>query len=720
MLSCTPVGLQAATPDAKPQTKVQAATAATAASTDARTLEKPPAIRYATEPKDVVPVSTAAAKIKALGFDPTGFGEAIALYRADHLDAGDLLAAKIGNPVVRAALEWVALRNVPQSIGLDRLKAFASAHPDWPATNWFRHQMEARLLRIQDPVAIEVFFTDGAPETVAGKLALAKALRTTGRVADGVKLARAVFRESDLTPYLEGWIKSEFGGDLTRGDFKYRADRLLYQERVSSALRYAAKAGPDVLSLARARAAVINEAPSDKAIGAVPAAWRNDPGLILAEVQKLRRADKLIEAARLMQTVSSEQGQLIDGDEWWTERRVLARELLDDGKVNAAYITCAMHASASRESNVEAEFHAGWIALRFMHDPVRATYHFWVAAKLTETPTSIARISYWQARTAEASTDPSIRASAKTFYEKAAAHGSTYYGQLARRALGLTTDIVQEPSSAATGDERAEVIRVIELLYAAGEKDSASALAIEAAASLSDARQIAALAAVIADQQDAHLSLTIGKTMGQRGISVDSLAFPTFGIPPYKELANSAPAWIVYSVARQESAFTRNAVSSAGAKGLMQMIASTARRTAIRAGLPFNVARLVKDAAFNAQLGAAHLGSLISEHKGSLILTFAAYNAGGGRVQEWIETYGDPRKPGVDPVDWVERIPFAETRNYVQRVMANVAMYTAIFADKAKADVVAKAGREADLGPFGFSPPMMSRRPLAFSLSSSL
>ena len=429
----------------------------------------------------------------------------------------------------------------------------------------------------------------------------------------------------------------------------------------------------------------------------MPEAWRKDPGLILAEVQKLRRSDKLIEAARLMQSVPREQARRIDGDGWWTERRVLARALLDAGKINAAYIICAMHAPSSREAEIEAEFHAGWIALRFMHEPVRATYHFWMAAKLTETPTSIARIAYWQGRTADASDDPAIRATAHASYEKAAVHGSTYYGQLARETLGLTTDIVQGPANAAVGDDRTEAVRAIELLYAAGDKDSASALALEAADSLTDGRQIAALAAVITAQQDAHLALTIGKLISQRGIPVDPLAFPTFGVPAYRELANSASPSVVYSVARQESAFTTDAVSGAGAKGLMQMIASTAKRTAARAGLPFNVSRLQHDASFNAQLGAAHLGALLSEHDGSLILTFAAYNAGGGRVQEWIAAYGDPRKPGVDPVDWVERIPFTETRNYVQRVMANVGMYTAIFADKAKANVIAKAAGEARL-----------------------
>jgi soluble lytic murein transglycosylase len=160
---------------------------------------------------------------------------------------------------------------------------------------------------------------------------------------------------------------------------------------------------------------------------------------------------------------------------------------------------------------------------------------------------------------------------------------------------------------------------------------------------------------------------------------LDDLAYPVYGIPGYQPLGNSAARSVVYAIARQESAFDSRARSSAGAKGLMQMIASTAKRTASHMGIGFNEQRLLDDAAFNAQLGAAHLGELLAEQRGSYVLTFAAYNAGGKRVKEWIDAYGDPRSASVDPVDWIERIPFTETRNYVQRVMENLTVYRARF-----------------------------------------
>ena len=639
------------------------------------------------------PTTPALLHIRALGIDPAGIIEAIAAYRADKLDAGDAIAAKITDPLVRSTLEWVALREVPQKVTLPRLEAFAAAHPAWPARTWLRHEMEARLPLVKDPVAVEIFFTTQAPETPIGKLALARALKANGRVADGTRLARAVFRESDPTSYGEGLLRAEFGTDLTKADFKYRADRLLYKGRVAPALRAAAQAGPDVLALAKARGAVIAESPSDAAIAAVPEALRKDPGLILARVQKLRRADKPLAAAYLMETAPHDARALVDGDEWWMERRALARDLLDAGKINAAYVMCAMATPTSREATIEAEFHAGWIALRYMSEPRRAAYHFDVAARLAETPTSLARIAYWQGRTAEASIDPAELAKAKTFYGQAALHGQTYYGQLAREKLGLGPDLVHHEVEAASGPARDEAIRAVELLVAAGDRDAADALAEDAARSMDDPRQIAALAAVVSVQQDAHLALTVGKLVGQRGIRIDPLAFPTVGMPIYRPLDHSAPQAMVYAVARQESAFLTRAVSRAGAKGLMQMITSTARRTAIRAGVHFDGARLLHDASFNAQLGAAHLGTLMQGNGGSLILTFAEYNAGGGRVKQWIDAHGDPRKPGIDAIDWVERIPFAETRDYVQRVVANVAVYEAILAEKASMSAEVKTLR---------------------------
>ncbi len=255
----------------------------------------------------------------------------------------------------------------------------------------------------------------------------------------------------------------------------------------------------------------------------------------------------------------------------------------------------------------------------------------------------------------------------------------SFYGQLAADKIGRTTIDLHQPASVTLGNERREAIRSVEQLYGLGERDIALPLALAVAKSETSDAQLAALAAVLTAAGDAKATLLVGKLATQRGMALDETAFPTFGIPGYQPLAHSADRSVVYAIARQESEFDPKSVSSAGAKGLMQIIASTARMTAQKFGVAFDANRLLSDAAYNAQIGAAHLGQLLTEQQGSYILTFAAYNAGPGRVKEWIDAYGDPRKPGVDPIDWIERIPFTETRNYVQRVYENMQIYRARF-----------------------------------------
>ena len=619
-----------------------------------------------------------------LGLDLSGLREAISFYKAGELEKGDQASRAGKDKIVRTTLEWIALRSLPREAGFERLQAFAAAHPSWPAAAWLRRRAEEALFF--DPHNAELvagFFAARAPDTPAGKLALARILGKQGKKTEAAALVRTVWREADFTLAFEAKLKTDFGVYLDKADHKYRADRLLYKEHIGAALRAAALAGPDVLALAKARAAVINEEASDKLLAAVPQTLHDDPGFLFAKIQKLRRAGKLRDAVALMSVAPRHSTALVNGDEWWIERRLLARKLLDERDGSAAYKLCAEHSAQTNEMQVEAEFHAGWIALRFLKQAPLAAKHFANLAALARTPMSSARAAYWQARAAEAESDNEAENTSKPFYEKAAAQVSTFYGQLARAHLGLQTIPVRALENAAKGNERDESIRIIEFLYAIGERDLAKTLVLEAAQSLAAKTQIAALANIVARQGEAHLSLLVGKILSQRGLPHDALAFPTYGIPHFEPLQNSADKSVVYAVARQESAFEPKVVSSAGAKGLMQMITSTARRTAQQLGVTFNDARLLADSAFNAQLGAAHLGALLNEQGGSFILTFAAYNAGGKRVREWIDAYGDPRRPEVDPVDWIERIPFTETRNYVQRVLENLTVYKARFNESA-------------------------------------
>jgi soluble lytic murein transglycosylase len=625
----------------------------------------------------------------ALGIDVTGLREALALYKAGDTEQGDAIAETAKSDLVRTTLAWVSLSSLRHDTGFDRMQTFLEAHPGWPARDIIEHRMEEMLyVNNASPERIDMFFSGAAPGTVLGHLALARAFKIEGDSADAQRIVRALWHKADMPAALEAKVKTEFASELDTRDFKARADYLLFKDEPEAALRAAALAGAQAVPLAKLLIAARDNVASDKMFAAIPKAAREDTVYLFAKILKLQHADKIKDAASLMLSASRDPRRLADGDAWWQVQRGLARKLLDLGEPSLAYRLCAAGSAVSNELRIQAEFQAGWIALRFLKDPERAAKHFAAAAFLAETPISIARARYWQGRAAEASSEAGAALRAKSFYETAAAQSATYYGQLAREKLGITSIPLRDVGPAATGDERDESIRVIELLYVLGEKDFAYPLAISAAKHMTSDSQLAALAQIVAAQHDAHAALVIGKILEQRRITVDSLAFPTYGVPDFDPVEHSASPAIVYAIARQESAFDSKAVSTAGAKGLMQMIAATAKRTAQRAGLDFDASRLIDDAAFNAKLGAAHLGDLLTQEKGCPILVFAAYNAGGGRVKQWISAYGDPRSPNVDPVDWVERIPFAETRNYVQRVMENLNVYKASFGELPNAEML--------------------------------
>jgi soluble lytic murein transglycosylase len=634
-------------------------------------------LKGTTEP-NLAPIDPAS----LVGADYEAFARALSAYKSGDFAAGDAAALTLQSTLAATAARWAALRLHPREAGFRRITGFLAEHPDWPAADWLRRRAEESLVaERQSDKTVKAWFAAAKPLGASGKFALARVLAREGDFVSASALARDAWREDDLNEGMESVFRKEFGDFLTAEDHKYRADRLLYGDKNGAALRAAELAGKDVVLLARARAAANHQAGGDKLFATVPATLQNDPGLLHARVHMLRHAEKITEAAALLRAAPRELERVIDGDAWWTERRLVARRLLDLGDAANAYVICAQHGARTTSNKVEAEFHAGWIALRFLNDPVKAERHFALLAQAAETPIQKSRALYWRGRAAEAYRTPDDDGKARALFEQAAAHSTTFYGQLARAKVGGADQPLRAAPTPAQGDARDESVRVVELLFATGDKEIAAPLALEAAKRLQSEKHVAALGEVVARQRDAKLSLILGKSASYRGVALDDVAFPAYGVPRFDALPGSASRSIVYAIARQESAFDPRAVSSAGAMGLMQMIPSTARRTAFLSRVGFDLGRMLSEPAFNAQLGAAHLGILLGEYKGAYLLTFAAYNAGGGRVKQWIDAYGDPRRGNVDPVDWVERIPISETRNYVQRVMENFVVYRAKFGD---------------------------------------
>jgi soluble lytic murein transglycosylase len=603
------------------------------------------------------------------------FSAAAQLYRKGAFATADAMAAQIADPAERTALEWLAIKGSPGPDGA-RFAAFARAHPDWPDQGWFQAVQESWLYSGRAPAAeIDAAFAEKPPRTPPGVLAFARAALAEGRAADAKRAVGELWREHDLDVPTEGAVLREFGGLLTRADHKYRADRLLYAEKSQAALRAAQLAGPDEVALWRARVEAAAGPLSPRTAAVVPANLQADPGMLFAKAQDARRTNRTADAAALLAQAPRDASALIDPDKWWSERRMVAREWLDQGEYAKAYALCAEAPTASGPAEVDASFHAGWIALRFLNDAPRAAQHFDATIAAAVTPLSLARGNYWRGRAAEAMGQEK---EARVFYANAAAYPIAYYGQLAAQKLGRPNPAaLRAPLDVALGDDRWLPTRVAELYYQIGFDDFATPLAYAAAQTWRDEAQIAAMGAVVAARAGAPVNVVFGKLATERGYALDRVAFPTNGAPAFSALAHSADAASVMGVIRQESEFMWRAASGAGAKGLMQILPGTAQGTARRAGIPFDYQRLVADPAFNLQLGAAYLGQLIDDEGGSQEMALAAYNAGAGRVAQWVQTFGDPRSGAVDPVDWVERIPFDETRDYVERVSENIAVYRA-------------------------------------------
>jgi soluble lytic murein transglycosylase len=284
-------------------------------------------------------------------------------------------------------------------------------------------------------------------------------------------------------------------------------------------------------------------------------------------------------------------------------------------------------------------------------------------------PITLARSHYWQGRALEAMGRGS---EARAQYQAAARYPTAYYGQIAAAKIGVRNIALRQPPRTSA---QPELARAIEILYATGHNDLVAGAAADLGDRASDAAALAAVGEVAARHNDARAMLLLGKAALGRGLPLEHYAFPTVGIPNYKSIGPAVDKSLVFAIARQESTFSQKIVSSARAMGLMQVTPAAGRYVAKKYGVTYNERRILSDPVYNVQLGAAELGGLLADYRGSYILTFVGYNAGRGRIRDWIARYGDPRDPKVDPVDWVERIPFSETRNYVQRVMENMQVY---------------------------------------------
>jgi soluble lytic murein transglycosylase len=680
------------TPAAKPAAKNTVAVAPAALAPATRQHAALPAAR-----KPPPPPAAVAATSSTSRSDTDALENVIDLVRKHQPADATQAEAVITDPVARKLAEWIILRSDDNGASVERYRAFIAANPSWPSQTFLHRRLEAALWDDhRDDATVWACFENDSPLSAKGKFALARAMLARGDRANAERLVRDAWRNDSMSEDTESTALDLFGALLTPGDQKARMDLFLYGSEHEAALRAAKRLGAAEVALAKARIASYHKASNARALlEAVPHELHSDPGYIFSKIQLLRREEKFAEAAQLMLGAPRDAARLYNVDEWWIERRLLARKMLDVGERRTAYLIARDAALPARDIyKTEQEFTAGWIALRFLEDPALAAQHFARIGVGSVNPTALARAGYWQGRAAEAA---GRAQEARAAYTAAAEQSTSYYGQLARAKLGLPQiELNAAPTGRARGLERLEIVRAVQLLYELDEREIAVPILADMGEN-GDPEALVGLGELASRNGDARGMLLVGKAALNRGLPFDFYAYPVNGIPPFKSIGPEVEQSIVYAIARQESAFNPAVVSPAQAYGLMQVTPDAGKYVCKKYGASFDLSRMKSDPVYNAALGAAELGGLIEDYRGSYIMTFAAYNAGRGSVKKWIERYGDPRDPKVDAVDWVELIPFSETRNYVQRIMENLQVYRARFGGGTRLQIDADLHRGASV-----------------------
>ncbi|MGX9356394.1 transglycosylase SLT domain-containing protein [Roseobacteraceae bacterium S113] len=583
-----------------------------------------------------------------------------AAMRAGDWEAAFARAAGDG-AIALDVMRWHALREGRGSAA-DAM-AFLARNSDWPGLPYLKAQMEPAMITAPDADILR-FFEGHVPRTGTGALALSRALRARGQAAQADAVMVRAWQSLALEE-VEQEVILETHGAVVAPHHEARLDDALWNGRRVNAGRMERLVSADHWALAQARMAVR----AGRAPGTVPAALENHPGLAYEAFRAAKGASK--RALLLERSTSAE--ALGRPELWAGARRPMARKLMRNGDLELAYRVASNHFITEGSDYADLEWLSGYLSLR-LNKPSRALKHFEAFREVVFTPISLGRAGYWLGRAHEALGDAGA---AEAAYRAGAQYQTSFYGLLAAEAVGvpLRADLRGDLPE---GDWRsapftgASVHKAAVLLLASGEDWPAERFWTHLAETQTP-EGIALMGKMLAEIGEPHIQVMLGKRAAQAGLEI---AAPYYALHPVGEQRWAVPTELVLAIARRESEFDPGVVSGAGARGLMQLMPATARDVSRDLGLDYAQDRLF-DPAFNARLGSEYLRQMSARYGGNPVLISIAYNAGPGRADRWQELYGDPRGSRVDIVDWIEGIPFRETRNYVMRVSESLPVYRA-------------------------------------------
>jgi soluble lytic murein transglycosylase len=603
-------------------------------------------------------------------------------------DVARQIASQISNPAARDVVLWRAFTKKDTGAAFSDIDRFLTSHKDWPNQRGLQARAEEAMPgEAMQPDQVIAWFQGRDPVSGEGMMKLADAHFRKGQEANGKTWLRKGWIEGNFTPDRMSLFAARFGSRLTADDHQKRAARLAWAGESSQANAMTNWIDGNYAAMIQARIKLQQAArDADAAYSRVPSNLKEDAGLLMDRARWLRKRDRDPEARQLLiRATSTLSGPPPVAEDWWIERNYQAREALDVGNPQQAYQVASGH-GMTKDAGLpyaEAEFLSGWIALRFLNKPDQALDHFMRLRGAVTAPISVARAHYWAGRSAEKS---GRTADAQRNYELAAVYPMTFYGQLAAAAANPRGNLSLPANRGTAASKQAfmdqSVMQAMQALADVGAQNTLRTFAIAAADSFTERDQFVYLTTFLRGLNEPALALRVAKRGIQKAVPLYDIAYPTVSLPVYRGNGVAPESALVLGLTRQESEFDPEAMSGAGARGLMQMMPATAKLTARRHGLNFGNKTELFTPSVNMQLGMAHVSDLLESFGGSYVLSIASYNAGAGRANQWMSTYGDPRSTNADVVDWIERIPFNETRNYVQRVLENTQVYRNILAGR--------------------------------------
>jgi len=596
------------------------------------------------------------------------------------------VAKKAKDKSIYNFVQWNHLITTGNTASFFDYKNFIERNKDYPRMGRVKYLSEHKLsTKIMSPKKIIKYFENEKPLSGYGGIILGESYIAVGETAKGITLIKNGWINADLTKAELKSFRKKYKKYLNNDDHIKRADYLAWENKYWDLKRMLRYLPQDQQLLYTARQLLMSKSYGvDNAINKVPGYLKNDAGLNYDRLKWRRKRGRVDSSLEILTKIKNTQDYMVRPDKWWKERSIIARSLIYKKKFTTAYRLTSRHGLKEGSEFAEAEWMSGWISLSFLNDPVLAVDHFSNFYNNVGYPISLSRGAYWLGRSYEklGNIDES-----KKWYKESAKYLTTYYGQLSHLKISpnepIILDDLMDVDKTFTEDfYKKELVKVVYLLDELNkDKYTKHILRYLANENIDQGSEVLA-AKLATDIGRFDFAIQVSKIASYQKRFHNKYNYPIISTPKMINKRKIPEAAFILSIIRQESEFDTSANSSAGAKGLMQLMTYTAKTVAKQAKMTYSKSRLTKDPEYNINLGSYYIAGLILEYDGAYPFAIAAYNAGPKRVKYWKKINKNPQKGQIDYVDWIELIKFKETRNYVQRVLENYNVYRYILEQK--------------------------------------